>query len=66
MNPTSYKMEKQKLQEGAETRSEPNLDKAKALAAQNPKALAAAIKADPKAEGVFSRIAGGAWKGVVS
>ena len=54
------------MQEGIETRSEPNLDKAKALAAQNPKALAAAIKADPKAEGVFSRIAGGAWKGVVA
>lgn len=53
------------MSEGVETRSEPNLEKAKALAAQNPKALAAAIKADPKAEGVFSRIASGAWKGVV-
>lgn len=59
-------MEKQRMPEGAEIRSEPNLDKAKALAAQNPRALATAIKADPKAEGVFSRIAGGAWKGVVS
>ncbi|MFZ3233237.1 MAG: hypothetical protein WA194_07090 [Patescibacteria group bacterium] len=58
-------MEKQRMSEGVETRSEPNLEKAKALAAQNPKALAAAIKADPKAEGVFSRIASGAWKGVV-
>ncbi len=49
-------MEQQKARESAETSPAANLDKSKALAARNPQALATALKADPKAEGVFSRI----------
>ena len=59
-------MERQNARESAETSSAASLDKAKALAAQNPKALAAALKADPKSEGVFSKILDGVGKGVVS
>lgn len=59
-------MEQQKTRESAETSPAANLDKAKALAAQKPKALATALKADPKSEGVFSRIIDGMQKGVVS
>lgn len=59
-------MEQKKARESAEVSPAASLEKAKVLAAQNPKALATALKADPKSEGVFSRIFDGMQKGVVS